>query len=1255
MNACKRLLAIALVFFSLNEMYAQAPRKKEDRAGRLRHEFNMLKNPKSGKIPKNIREQELKFVQSEESHLLPSGKNHLSRQASTQTWDQRGPFNQGGRTRAIGIDSRDENMLLAGGTSGGMYRSTNGGTSWTIVTDPMANPSITGVAQNPLAEDTWYYITGETKGSVDDNQSDQVYVGDGVYKSTDNGLTWTQLVSTDPENSAIEGSGARSDWQLCTEIVIDPIDGSILITNVGGVYRSANAGASWTLVLDAKGLPEFADVTHIDVAAVDASNRVYYASTHSSGTKKGFFRSTDGVNWSQLSDPPGFGGGWERILVSIAQSNTSVAWFLAYGSSLAPANSQLWKYDHSNTSWTDFTDKLPGLGGNSGDFETQQSYNMVMAVKPDDENAVFIGGSSLWRSSDAFTSSIVAANTGNSTWVGGYSPDDDVDSYPGHHPDVHELVFFPNNPDKALCGHDGGVSITTNVMADNGVPAGKSKPHPITWTSLNNGLFTTQAYAISIDPTTSSSADIVAGFQDNGNFRTTENGASIPWNEEPYGGDGSWNAIAPGGDTWYISQQQGTVARNSNSQPAGPYVNPLAAGQGGTNIFISPFILDRVDANIMYYPANTDLWRNNSISTVTGGNDGTSEGWTNLTLSTTLTGNITALETSVSPANTLYIGTSDGEVYKISDANSGSSVTLTDIYTGKGLSTGFVNSIDVDPADGDNVFLTFSNYGVISIFNSTDGGTNWANISGNLEENVDGSGAGPSVRWVHVFKKSDDSNVYYIGASTGLYSTETLDGINTDWTQEGTSSIGNVPVSMIRSRKADGYIAVGTHGKGMFSANFATADVTAPTISSLSPADGATDVAIDANLIITFSENVIDGGGSVIIKKSSDNSIFESMTVASANITISNTTVTINPTSDMELEASYYVEIEASAFKDATDNTFVGITNNTTWDFATIGPDLTAPTAVTLIPADGTSQVPIDMDLTITFNEPISDGGGNLIIKKISDDAIVETIAISSNQVTLSNSTATINPTNDFDNSTSFYIEIEQTAFKDAAGNFYAGIADNITWDFTTLEIDTTPPSITVLSPTNGATDVAIDQNLIITFDEEVMAGSGNIIIKSLGDDTTIESIDVSSNTVVFSSNMVIIDPSIDLISTTSYYVEIDDTAIQDIIGNVYLGISDNSGWSFTTVSITGLEEFSIKDKMIVTPTQFGLYVEFLGMSINRAEIKLYSLDGRLATYTSKVYMKNNTAYIKASLKPGIYLLASTTQRGIFTKKFLIK
>lgn len=140
---------------------------------------------------------------------------------------------------------------------------------------------------------------------------------------------------------------------------------------------------------------------------------------------------------------------------------------------------------------------------------------------------------------------------------------------------------------------------------------------------------------------------------------------------------------------------------------------------------------------------------------------------------------------------------------------------VVDISTGKGLPPGYVNNVYVDPSNADRVFAVFSNYGIPSIFMSLDAGDSWTDISGNLEENPDGSGNGPSVRWIAVNGKDEG---LYAATSTGLYKTSVIKGNNTHWNQERVQ-IGNAVVAQVKTRK-DGFIAAAAHGNGLYSARF---------------------------------------------------------------------------------------------------------------------------------------------------------------------------------------------------------------------------------------------------------------------------------------------------------------------------------------------------------------------------------------------------------------------------------------------------
>ncbi|UCB45070.1 MAG: Ig-like domain-containing protein, partial [Spirochaetota bacterium] len=234
--------------------------------------------------------------------------------------------------------------------------------------------------------------------------------------------------------------------------------------------------------------------------------------------------------------------------------------------------------------------------------------------------------------------------------------------------------------------------------------------------------------------------------------------------------------------------------------------------------------------------------------------------------------------------------------------------------------------------------------------------------------------------------------------------------------------------------------------------NFTTAagaDTTAPLISSRIPLPLATDVPLNTNLKITFDEVVFVDTGNIDIYETGFG-VREQIDVTSSQVTGSWTdTITVDPADFPAVNTDYWVQIDTTAFYDISGNYFAGI-GDASWSFQTgSSADTTAPTA-TLSPLDDATDVLLVSDLTLNFNEPVYADSGNISIYK-SDDTLVEQIDLGSAQVTgLGTANITITPSSDFDGSTDYYIQVDSTAFKDIANNYFAGISDETTWTFTT-------------------------------------------------------------------------------------------------------------------------------------------------------------------------------------------------------------
>lgn len=849
------------------------PKAVGDRAmDRWLYEVGQTQDPYTRKIPENIKAMELEFSGKiapgslkQEALKQFSGKNNSRRNFSF--WKPRGPSNVGGRTRALLIDLQNENNILAGGVSGGLWRSTNTGETWRRVTRNQQSPNITAIVQDPRPRNQhiMYYASGERFGNSA-SAGGAFYQGTGLYKSYNSGRNWN-IIRGSNDNDVT----SFSSFDLINSLAVDPRNGDLYVATFDGVFRSQNGGRDFNEVLSS-GFDRTTEVM------ITPSGKIYATVDVRSTTNPGFYVSDDGTNFTEIT-PPGIVPAFGRTIMAADPSDENRIFFFSSDlSGSVPAF--LWRYqadaETPEERWVDLSTNLPiNIGGPIGSLDLQGSYNMVVKVHPTQPDIVFIGGTNLYRSTTGFTTP-----TGVEGWIAGYNILNDVSLYPNHHPDQHNLAFFPSNPNRALSANDGGVQITediTRITPDLAV-------EDVDWTSLNNGYITTQPYVISIDPE-GGNDDVLAGFQDNGTWFTNSVDVNAPWTEE-FSGDGSFNAIADGGRTRYVSAQRGVVFR-FNLDENGDFVSFTRVQPAGATGFgfIAPFILDPNNDNIMYMPAGDRIWRNNDLDEIPlFSNALTSVNWVEQTQTATPDGStITALGVSKFPvANTLYYGTNSGGIFKVENANLDNQEVV-DIFTGKGLPPGNVNNFYVDPFDSDRVFVVFSNYNIPSLFVTNNGGETWTNISGNLEENPDGTGNGPSVR---SFAVSGGNNIFFAGTSTGLFITHFLNGENTSWYRES-GVIGDRVVTDIKTRE-DGFVALATHGNGIYDAAFYAAPQPAPTLSVTRLLD---DIIVPTNSG-DFQVDIADlfassGGQSIQLELTNSNSNLVTATLNGDIITVS--------------------------------------------------------------------------------------------------------------------------------------------------------------------------------------------------------------------------------------------------------------------------------------------------------------------------------------------------------------------------------
>ncbi len=245
---------------------------------------------------------------------------------------------------------------------------------------------------------------------------------------------------------------------------------------------------------------------------------------------------------------------------------------------------------------------------------------------------------------------------------------------------------------------------------------------------------------------------------------------------------------------------------------------------------------------------------------------------------------------------------------------------------------------------------------------------------------------------------------------------------------------------------------------------------TLPTLSSSVPADDASSVARDANIILNFSENVDVESGNITIKKTSNNSTVETIDVTSSQVTGTGTSqITINPSSNFETGIEYYVLIDATAFDDTESGSYAGISSTTALSFTVDSNVL--PTLSSSVPADDATSVERDANIVLNFSEIVDVETGNITIKKTTDDSTFETIDVSSSNVTGTGTTQiTINPTSNFDDEVEYYVLIDATAFDDSESGSYAGISSTTALSFTTGKSDPTNDKVVT-----GSIDAQVD------------------------------------------------------------------------------------------------------------------------------------------------------------------------------------
>ena len=348
------------------------------------------------------------------------------------------------------------------------------------------------------------------------------------------------------------------------------------------------------------------------------------------------------------------------------------------------------------------------------------------------------------------------------------------------------------------------------------------------------------------------------------------------------------------------------------------------------------------------------------------------------------------------------------------------------------------------------------------------------------------------------------------------------------------------------------------------SATFTTADSTDPVLSSSSPADEATAIAVDTNIVLTFNEAVDAESGNIIIVKSEDGSTVETIDVTDSQVSGSGSTeITINPSVTLDEQTAYHLTIDETAFDDSSSNSYAGISDTTTINFTTA--DVTAPT-VTFNPADSDTGVGRDSNINIEFNEAIvntdtseitSSNIASLIILKDSNSNGSD-LAFSAT-IDTDKKIITIDPNNNFSLGQTVYVSI--SAVEDASAN-------ETSLSSSTFTVTSTGETIATIIPADSSINVLASSNITIGFNTAIRnLNDTEITNDNIHSLITLKDTDTNGTDIPFTisintaKKVITINPISDLSSGQNIYVAIGAT-VEDAFDNSITAASS----SFTVI-----------------------------------------------------------------------------------------
>jgi photosystem II stability/assembly factor-like uncharacterized protein len=669
-----------------------------------------------------------------------------------------------GRINCITFHPTNANTFFVGVAQGGVWKTTNNGVSWTPLTDNLPITRISDITINPTNPNEMYISVCDFEYigiSLHLNgRKRNTHYGLGVYKTTDGGLTWNP--------TGLTYNLTNGDASLIRKVLINPSNTNDLVAcGVSGMYKSTNGGTTWVKKIDSL----FWDMHQ------DPSNpAVLYASTGwvmtSNIGNAGVYKSTDfGNTWTMLTTNMPLTNTIQRVKLAIAPSNSNYIYALC-----VDVNGGLfgiYKSIDAGLSWTFIppNDNIleGGTGGNTGG---QGNYDLGFIVDFTAPNKVYTGGVNLWGSIDG-------ANTFNpiSHWTTQYGAT--------LHGDIHFINRNPFTGNYFVCS-DGGVYQTSNMVID----TWSTTAWPTVWTKMNDNIQVSSFYRLSSSKT--NTEQVVAGAQDNASFYfNAGNWSTI------FGGDGMDNCLNPLSPTDIIgSSQYGNFYYSNDNGNSSFAVSANVNSEQAE--WTTPIVADYNNAGVMY------IGNENVVKSTDGG-----QSWSPLatifTNSLTLQNTeISALAVSNSNSQVLYAARRvryenglNGIVFKTTDGGT----TFTNVTNNLPDSL-YYTSIEINETNENIVYVSMAGFTATNkVFTTINGGATWQNISYNL----------PNLP-VNCIKQIPGTNHLMVATDIGVY---ILYSGTTTWVNNS-FGLPNVIVTDIEFNAALNKVYISTFGRGIW-------------------------------------------------------------------------------------------------------------------------------------------------------------------------------------------------------------------------------------------------------------------------------------------------------------------------------------------------------------------------------------------------------------------------------------------------------